>query len=109
VKRPSTLALGPHTIAIAWPAKIKGGLLGRAHRHHNTIEVSKNQARSQQASTLIHEILHTALCDGPASSFAGWNDGVEEAIVLCLEGRLLELFTRPENEPARRWLEGREV
>lgn len=105
MKRPSKVTLGPHTHKIEWPAKIKKGKLGLTHRYRNRIEVSRDQPLTQQQSTVLHEIVHAIFCDGPATLFAGWSDETEEAIVLALESRLLEVFTRPENEPLRRWLE----
>ena len=109
MKRPTEVHLGAHKHRINWPAKLIGKkgdrkLMGRAHRMHNVIEVSTHPGFTQQQSTLIHEILHMAFYDTPVHHFAGWNDDVEEAVIATIEGPLLELFQRPENKRARRWL-----
>jgi hypothetical protein len=59
----------------------------------------------QQRVTAVHELLHAAFHGSSISALKDqWNDDIEEAVCLALEGPLLELFTRPENGPARRWL-----
>lgn len=105
-RRPSSVTVGAHRHPIFWTDKriSKKGLLGRAHRVHGGIEVTKDQSLTQQGSTLIHEILHHAFYDGPTAHFAGWNDEVEEAVIAAVEGKLLELFVRPENRPVVKWL-----
>ena len=106
MKRPTHLAHGPHLTPITWTDKriTKKNLLGEADRVRGLIRITTDQSSTQERSTLIHEYLHMAFYDSPAAHFAGWNDEVEEAIIWILESKILELFQRPENEPARKYL-----
>lgn len=96
-----TIRLGPHRYPVRLAKKLPGNL-GETNRNHNTITLSNDQCPTNQASTLIHEILHAIFNSTPARHTAGWSDSTEEYIVESLETGLLELFTR--NPEAVAWL-----
>ncbi len=105
------VVLGPHTFAVEFVDDIPGGskkkpLLGLADTTSNILYTAKGQSESGRRSTLIHEVLHAAYWMSAVRFVDGWTDEIEEAAITAVEGYLLELFTRLENEPVRDYLTG---
>lgn len=120
-RRPRKVHIGPHTHPIAWPATIvpdpddpdqdPSDPEANKHKLGESLLVAgginirtQGQGTTQQASTLLHEILHHIFNDSAIDETAGWNPAVEEFVIRTLEGRLLELFVRKENRPVVAWL-----
>lgn len=103
MRRPPTLTFGHTTWQIRWRPNL-GDLAGQTEKTKDKISVGTNQSTKRQKSTLIHEGLHAALEGSAIRAFPGYSEEIEEAFVSALEGPVMELLTRPENEAALRWV-----
>ena len=99
------VVVGPHRFSVHFVDECsKKKRVGEANLVANTISVRNDQSPSQLRSTVLHEIVHHVLWNTGGRHVDGWSEDIEEAVCCTLEGPLLELFTRPENEPLREWL-----
>lgn len=99
--RPRHADIGPHRIKITWAAERwpddndpDAFRVGECEMLANTIKVATDQAPTQQAGTVIHELLHASIHQSNLRCMAGWSSETEEAIILALEPKILEIFTR---------------
>lgn len=103
MNRPMFLVFGASIWRIKWRKNL-GDLSGQTEKVKNVINVSTSQSTYRQKSTLVHEALHAALEGTNVSQMAGYTEELEEAFVAALEGPLMELLLRVENNQAMGWV-----
>jgi hypothetical protein len=100
------VVIGPHTISVEFVDRVSKRKVGLAERSMSRILIGRDQSLANQKSTVLHELDHMGFWLSPMRFVKGWSDEMEEAAITALELPRLELFTRPENRPARDYLTG---
>lgn len=94
---PSSLQVGPHSFKVKTGKKARQRLVedstnGHAILNQSTIRIDTQRPHSQQAVTLLHEVLHAVWYN--TSLGLTHDDEVQEAVVTALTPLLLDTFLR---------------
>lgn len=90
MKLPETIKIGPHTYTVKYEKEFAGNHNALAQSRHKSLEivVDPDQAATQLADTIIHEILH---CINRQIEFTEKGQDVEEKAINALATMLLNV------------------
>ena len=104
MSRPKTVTFGAVTWRIKYTRDL-GERRGQTDQAEHRIDLATYGMQPlAKRKTLVHELVHAALTESPVTALPAWEDSLEEAVCLALEGPILELFQRRKNRGVRRWL-----